>query len=205
MKLQLALDVVDLEKAISLAEKTNGLVDIVEAGTPLIKSVGLQCVEKLKKYGPVLADMKTADCGYLETKLAKAFGANYTTVLGFVNDETIIGAVNAAKEEKIKVMIDLIGVKNKLKRARELERIGVDYILVHTGIDEQKAGKNPIEEIKEIGKSINIPLACAGGLNAESIPNIVDINNLEIIIVGGAITKAIDPRLACEEIKEVIK
>ena len=49
VKLQLALDFVDLHRAVRVAEKAVPAgVDWVEAGTPLIKSEGLDAVRELK-------------------------------------------------------------------------------------------------------------------------------------------------------------
>ncbi|MEJ2296545.1 MAG: orotidine 5'-phosphate decarboxylase, partial [Candidatus Lokiarchaeota archaeon] len=72
-KLQVALDLIDLEKALRIAEKVASSADIIEAGTPLIKSEGIGAVEVLKDNFPdklICADLKTADAGYLEVKMA---------------------------------------------------------------------------------------------------------------------------------------
>ena len=48
--LQIALDFVELTRALKLAkEAVDGGADWLEAGTPLIKSVGLDCVRELRK------------------------------------------------------------------------------------------------------------------------------------------------------------
>ncbi len=61
IKLQLALDFVDLHRAVLVAEKAVPAgVDWLEAGTPLIKSEGLDAVRDLKRRFPALtivADM----------------------------------------------------------------------------------------------------------------------------------------------------
>ena len=60
--LQVALDFVDLDRALLLAEESvAGGADWIEAGTPLIKSVGLDAVRELKRRFPdktVVADLK---------------------------------------------------------------------------------------------------------------------------------------------------
>ncbi|MEV4649659.1 orotidine 5'-phosphate decarboxylase / HUMPS family protein, partial [Saccharopolyspora sp. NPDC049357] len=69
MKLQVALDVATLEDALTLARQTAEHVDILELGTPLIKSEGLDAIKAIKAAHPdklVFADMKTADAGELE-------------------------------------------------------------------------------------------------------------------------------------------
>jgi len=65
--LQLALDFIDLDEAIDVAKKAQNYVDLMEAGTPLIKSCGIRAVRTLKDTFPnkkVVADMKIMDTGH---------------------------------------------------------------------------------------------------------------------------------------------
>ena len=140
----------------------------------------------------IVADLKTMDTGALEVEMAARHGADVVSILGVADDKTIKDAVTVAKRYGIRVMVDLIGVKDKVKRAKELEKMGVHYILVHTGIDEQAQGKNPLEDLEKVVKAVKIPVAVAGGLNLETIPKVIEAG-ATIIIVGGAITKAKDP------------
>ena len=48
-KIQIALDTLILEHALQLAEWTKPYIDILEAGTPLIKSVGITIVNQSKE------------------------------------------------------------------------------------------------------------------------------------------------------------
>ena len=63
--LQLALDFVDLHRAVGVAgQAVPAGVDWVEAGTPLIKSEGLDAVRELRRLFPgktIVADMKIMD------------------------------------------------------------------------------------------------------------------------------------------------
>ena len=83
--LQLALDFVDLPRALKVAEEAvAGGADWLEAGTPLIKSEGLQAVRELRARWPhltVVADMKTMDAGRVETECASKAGADVMVVL----------------------------------------------------------------------------------------------------------------------------
>src|SRR5215831_3786633 len=69
-KIQVALDVLTIEEAVKIArEARRAGVEWVEAGTPLIKSKGIQAVRELKAKFPdstVVADMKTLDAGTME-------------------------------------------------------------------------------------------------------------------------------------------
>jgi len=196
MILQVALDLTDVEQAISIAEKAaRGGAHWLEVGTPLIKKEGMRAVELLKRRFPdrkIVADLKTMDTGALEVEMAARHGADVVSILGVADDKTILDAVEVARRYGIRVMVDLIGVKDKVKRAKELEKMGVHYILVHTGIDEQVQGKTPLEDLEKVVKAVKVPVAVAGGLNLETIPKVIELG-ATIIIVGGAITKAKDP------------
>ncbi|NMA32137.1 MAG: bifunctional hexulose-6-phosphate synthase/ribonuclease regulator [Candidatus Methanofastidiosa archaeon] len=86
-------------------------------------------------------------------------------------------------------MIDLINVKNKVDRAAEVEKMGAKYVCIHVGIDQQMKGENPLQDIKDVKEAVNITIATAGGLNSENIPDVISAG-ADIVIVGGAITKA---------------
>ena len=85
----------------------------------------------------------------------------------------------------------------------EIERLGVDFIGVHCAIDDQMKAKNPFSELKDLSKKINIPIAVAGGVNSETAPEAVK-SGASIIIIGGAISKAVDPQKAASSIKKSI-
>ncbi|WP_457741382.1 bifunctional 3-hexulose-6-phosphate synthase/6-phospho-3-hexuloisomerase [Thermococcus sp.] len=196
MILQVALDLTDVEQALSIAEKAaRGGAHWLEVGTPLIKKEGMRAVELFKRRFPdrkIVADLKTMDTGALEVEMAARHGADVVSILGVADNKTIKDAVDVARRYGIRVMVDLIGVKDKVKRAKELEKMGVHYILVHTGIDEQAQGKTPLQDLAEVVKAVKVPVAVAGGLNLQTIPKVIELG-ATIIIVGSAITKAKDP------------
>lgn len=205
--LQVALDLINEHRALNIAkESINGGADWLETGTPLIKSEGMEIVRKLKESFPdkiLVADMKTMDTGAFETEMAAKAGADIVCVLAASDNSTIIDAIKSARKYGTKVMVDLIGVKDKLKRSKELEKLGVDYLCMHVGIDEQMIGKNPIKILSSIVENTNIPLAVAGGINSETAADVVNAG-ASIVIVGGAITKAKDVKKATEIIKKSI-
>ncbi|HPP12329.1 MAG TPA: orotidine 5'-phosphate decarboxylase, partial [bacterium] len=78
--LQVALDFVDLPRALKVAgEAVAAGVDLLEAGTPLIKACGLEAVRVLRREFPgtkIVADMKVMDTGRLEADIAFKAGAD---------------------------------------------------------------------------------------------------------------------------------
>lgn len=205
--LQLALDYVDLSRAVKAAKEASFGVDWFEAGTPLIKSEGLSSVRELRRLFPdhrIVADMKVVDTGRFEVEAAAKAGANIVTVLAAADDSTIAEAVEAARNVGCEIMIDLIGVPDPEKRAREVEALGVDYVCVHLSIDQQMKGIDFFSELRKVAQAVNIPVAAAGGLNSETVAQAMKAG-ASIIIVGGAITKAEDAGVAAKALKKVMK
>jgi len=209
--LQVALDLVDLQEALKIAEKAvRAGADIIEAGTPLIKSEGyrgLRALRELIGEKILLADMKTADAGDVEVQIAKMGSADIITVLGIMDDATIESTVKKARENEMLVQADLINVKDVVQRARELKELGVDIIGLHVGIDVQKKRGLTIadmaEEIRNIS-NLGVIVSVAGGLNSNNIINLLDLP-INIYVVGGAITRSKEPYTATLEIVKIIK
>ncbi|MEA3328755.1 MAG: 3-hexulose-6-phosphate synthase [Candidatus Omnitrophota bacterium] len=207
--LQLALDFLNLNRALKVAEEAvKGGVDWLEAGTPLIKSEGLDVVRKLRETFPkktIVADLKIMDVGRIETEAAAKAGADIICVLGLASDSTIRECVEAGRNYGVKIEADLIEVKTLdiERRAKQIEKIGVDYIGVHCAIDEQMKGKDPFLRLRKVAKAVKIPVACAGGINSESAPRALKAG-AGIVIVGGAITKAKSPEEAAGGIKKAM-
>ncbi|MHB8586731.1 MAG: 3-hexulose-6-phosphate synthase [Thermoplasmatota archaeon] len=206
-KLQIALDVYNIHRALEIGrEAVTGGADWVEAGTPLIKSEGLNAVRDLKRAFPdraIVADMKIMDTGGLEVEMAIKAGASVVTILGASDDGTIREGVEAARKYGGKIMVDLIAVKDKPKRAAEAEHLGAHYIGLHVGIDEQMAGGSPVQVVRDVVKATGLPVAVAGGLTSETVAPLIEAG-ASIIIVGGAITKAQDATAATKRIREAI-
>ncbi len=210
--LQVALDVLDLNSALRIArECVKGGVDIIEAGTPLIKSVGMKAVRRLREEfpsTPLVADMKTMDTGYLEASMAAKAGADITTVLGVAEDVTILEAIRAARDHRILVEVDLIGHAHPIKRISRLAEMNVDIICLHTGIDVQKELGISIERainiIVEARKTYDGIIAVAGGINVKTIGRLVEAG-ANILIVGSAITKSPNPMEASLNLKKEIE
>ena len=206
--LQLALDFVDLKRAVKCAQAgVAGGVDWLEVGTPLIKSEGLEAVRELRRQFPhmtLVADMKIMDAGRIEVESAAKAGANIIDVLGAASDATIRECVQAGKNYGAKIVADLIAVNDPVSRGQEIEEFGADYVTVHCSIDEQMEGKDPFEALRKLAQAVSLPVGVAGGINSETAASALEAG-ASIVIVGGAITKAIDPKEAAGVIKKAME
>jgi len=208
-KVQVALDFVDLRRAMKVAESAvEAGAEILEAGTPLIKSEGLEAVRRLRSSFPhvrIVADMKTMDAGRIEMECAAKAGANLAVVLGAASDVTIRECIKAGQNYGIEVEVDMLGVEDACARARECQEWGAAVIAVHTPIDEQmRGGAGAFDLVRAMRKAVRIPVAVAGGLNSESVVDAVEAG-ADIVIIGGAITKAADPGQATRDILQAVR
>ncbi len=203
--LQLALDFVDLKRALKNA--TAGIVggvDWLEAGTPLIKSEGLQAVRELRRLFPqttIVADMKIMDTGRVEVEAAAKAGADIVDVLGAASEATIRECIQAGKNYGAKIVVDMIAVDDVLAKAQLVEKLGANYVTVHCAVDEQMEGKDPFETLRLVSQTLSIPVGVAGGINSETAAQAVAAG-ASIVIVGGAINKALEPEQAAREIRQ---
>ena len=207
MELQLALDLVNIQEGIELVKQVEEYVDIVEIGTPVVINEGLRAVKEMKEAFPslkVLADLKIMDAAGYEVQQASQAGADIITILGVAEDMSIKGAVEEAKKQGKKILVDMIGVKDIKGRAKELDEFGVDYICVHTGYDLQAVGQNSFEDLVTIKSVVkNAKTAVAGGIKLESLPEVVKAQP-DLVIVGGGITSQDDKKSVASQMKELI-
>jgi 3-hexulose-6-phosphate synthase/6-phospho-3-hexuloisomerase len=206
--LQLALDFVDLHRALGVArEAVKGGADWLEVGTPLLKAEGLEAVRRLRKEFPlatIVCDTKTMDAGRIEMEAAAKAGANVATVLGAAPDATIRECIEAGRNYGIRVAVDLVNVRDPAARAREAAEWGASLVGVHCPIDQQMEGKDPFAMLKEVAQVVRIPVSVAGGIHSETAAKAV-ASGASVVVVGGAITKSENAEEATRRLKRVIE
>jgi 3-hexulose-6-phosphate synthase/6-phospho-3-hexuloisomerase len=193
--LQVALDLLDMKRALQIAQESlDGGADWIEAGTPLIKSEGIGAVRQLRdrfRNATIVADMKVADTGAIEVEMAAKAGADIVCILADADDAVVADAVRAARLYGIRLMADLINVRDPQARAGELEAMGVDIICAHVGIDQQMTGKDSLELLSSLAGRVHVPVAVAGGIDAGGAQEAVR-KGAGIVIVGGWIIRSAD-------------
>lgn len=206
MKLQVAMDLLTVEDALELAGKVAEYVDIIELGTPLVKSAGLSAVTAVKEAHPdkiVFADLKTMDAGELEADIAFKAGADLVSVLGVADDSTIAGAVKAAKAHNKGIVVDLIGVADKVTRAKEARTLGAKFVEMHAGLDEQAKPGYDLNGLLRAGEEARVPFSVAGGVGPKTI-EAVQRAGADVAVAGGSIYGADDPAQAAKELRAAI-
>jgi 3-hexulose-6-phosphate synthase len=205
--LQLALDSLDFQQTLGLAEQAAPYVDIFEIGTPCIKYNGLALVRELRAKFPnhkILVDLKTMDAGEYEATPFYAAGADICTVLGVSGAATIAGVIKAANAHGKEVQVDLINVPDKAACAQESAKMGAHIIGVHTGLDAQAAGHTPFEDLNLVaGLNLGVKISVAGGIKQATIQDVAKAG-AGIAVVGAAIYGAPSPAEAAKELRGLV-
>jgi 3-hexulose-6-phosphate synthase/6-phospho-3-hexuloisomerase len=205
--LQVALDFLDLSRALRCArEAVEGGADWLEAGTPLIKSAGLDAVRALCREFPgryVVADLKVMDAGRTEVEAAAKAGARCATVLGVASEATLEECIEAGRNAGIEICVDLLQTADPAAAARRAAAMGAHHVSIHCPIDAQMQGQAPWADLAAVRQAVTCPIAVAGGLNSETAADAVAAG-AEIIIVGGAITKATDAAAAARAVRRAL-
>jgi 3-hexulose-6-phosphate synthase len=175
---QLSLDLVDLNEAITTAEiALRAGVDWLEVGTPLIIAEGVRGVRELRARHPavpIVADLKIMDGGWLEAELMAKAGASMVVVMGAAHAETVELVAKAGRDFGIKIMGDNMAMPDPVAGAKRLEELGCDYIVHHIGYDMRilrrergLSAPTPLDRLREIVEAVSVPVQAVGGLSIE--------------------------------------
>jgi 3-hexulose-6-phosphate synthase len=208
-KIQLALDTLSAETALELARLTAPYVDILEAGTPLIKSAGIGIVARLKIAHPdklVLADLKSSDVGAYEAGMAFNAGADIVTTQGITTLATIVEVQREADRWQRRAEVDMTGVADPVGRSTELRNQGISLVLYHRSIDQEvtegaawdATACRTVQEMCALG----LDVAVAGGLHLELLPKLAGLP-IYGMVIGRGITAQADPASAARAIFEL--
>lgn len=85
-----------------------------------------------------------------------------------------------------------------------LEEAGADMLAVHTGTDQQAAGRKPIDDLITMLKARRkARIAVAGGISSQTVKDYALLGP-DVVIVGSAITHAADPADEARKISQVL-
>ena len=207
--IQVALDFTTTEEAVRVGEiAVEAGVDWVEAGTILINAQGYSPIGALARAFPdypVLADFKTMDAAGRNVHVTHEQGGKLVTVCANAPDETIKAATKASSETGVWVVIDTIGVKNRVERVKECVEWGAQVVYLHYGFDQHQhdPSHSASEWLEEVGAEVDVPLAVAcfdteGAVKAAKM-------GAEILVVGHPLISSEDPLSDLKRIVEEVK
>jgi len=207
---QVSLDVTNLTEALNMARgAVRAGIDWLEAGTPLILAEGLHSVRALRKEfpnHPIVADLKTMDGGGGEAAMAFDAGATFVVVMSQAHWATVKEVVSMASKKGGKTMADLLNAPDKVQAAKQMERLGVDYIVAHLGYDERHhvSGLSPLDNLEKIVGAVKIPVQAVGGLSVDQAIESLSLGASSVVI-GSPLAIAADRFATAEEFEEILR
>ncbi len=205
-RLILALDVLEREKALDIAEKTAQYLYAVKVGWPLVMNVGMDIVRKISQFSRVICDFKVADIPNttrLIVRSAKKYGASGIIVHSFVGRDSVRAAVEEAGDMDVFVVTEMshpgaldFMQENAEKMVKIAKEEGARGII---------APATRPERLKEIRKIAGDLLILSPGVGAQGgkAKNAIEAG-ADYIIVGRSIYNAENPEKKAKEIMEEV-
>jgi 3-hexulose-6-phosphate synthase/6-phospho-3-hexuloisomerase len=207
---QVSLDLTDLSSALDMARAAvRAGIDWLEAGTPLIMAEGLRSVRALRAEfpdRPIVADLKMMDGGGGESEMAFDAGASYVVVMSQAHWATVKETVTMARKKHGKVMADVLNAPDKVRAAKEMEKLGVDYIIAHLGYDERHhiAGLSALDNLEQIVKAVKIPVQAVGGLSIDQAIESLRVG-AKSIVIGAPLVIQEDRFATPQEVETILR
>ncbi|MGC2310099.1 MAG: orotidine 5'-phosphate decarboxylase / HUMPS family protein [Candidatus Babeliaceae bacterium] len=194
MKIQIAFDMLDLEKALTIARSIQDYVDIFEVGTLLIYKHGDQSVKRFKdefSHHTILADTKIVDRSKDVIALFSQAGADWLTVMAGTGRNVIHTACTTAHENGKKIMLDLIDASSLGQAALEAKSLGVDALIFHKPADEDPQ-LTFLDRWDMVKGNTSLAVFISGPITRENVHEILSMNP-DGIVLGKAVTEAENP------------
>jgi 3-keto-L-gulonate-6-phosphate decarboxylase len=178
------------------------------AGTPLIVRRGADAIGAIARAFPefpVLADYKTMDSGGRNVQLTAEMGGKLMTVCAGATDETVAAAVAASNDAGVLVVVETIGVRDQVGRAREVERLGAHSVYLHYGADQRRADatRDSTQWVRSVGDAVRVPLG-AGTFGLEDGVRAASLG-ADVIVIGHPLISGPDPlgalKAYCEQVR----
>ena len=201
MRIQFAVDCLDLGRGMELSLAVQDYIEVIELGEEFIARYGHLAIQEFKAQFPekkILADIKVMDSGYKVGLPCLEAGADIITVCARAKEKTIEEAIRAARETGKECMVDMVAVEDFSAVAEMVNRLKPDYVCAHLSGDDSRDGQAKTTERLEkmIADIMEFDFGCklvlSGAIRMENIEAVKKANPY-MIIVGRAIKEASDP------------
>ncbi|MCX9085237.1 MAG: orotidine-5'-phosphate decarboxylase [Candidatus Methanoperedens sp.] len=208
-QLILALDVTDSENAIRIIKETAQYVDAVKIGYPLVLGSGLDIIDTISEYAPVIADFKVADIPNTDRLICiQAFeaGAGAVIVHGFTGMDSVSECVKTANKYhgEIYVVTEMSHPGAvEFMQPKTLELASLAVVCKASGVVAPATRPERVSYIRDIVGDLTIispGVGAQGGSAADAIKAGADY-----IIVGRSIYESKNPGIEAEKIVREIE
>ncbi len=196
MKLQIAFDVLDLEKCLDIAKSVENYADSFEIRSSLLLKHGIYVIEKFKTTFPnkeLFVETQIVSHAQDVVPMCLKAGADWISVMAGTTQEMIHGVSILASQQKNKfVTVDLLDASSIGQAAMHAKRLGADAILYHNIYDHQDEASFAMEEWDDLRGNTNLPIYITSNIDRNNINFIISLNP-DVIVIGKTITTMINP------------
>jgi 3-keto-L-gulonate-6-phosphate decarboxylase len=125
-------------------------------------------------------------------------------LIGPASTASVSAATDAARPLGVPVMLDAPADRLSHAWVTEMERAGVDGFTLTTIIDVGTGSRGPLLRARELRSWTRLPVAVSGGFSPTDDVFAHGRDDWDILIVGRAVTDAVDPAAAALRIAELV-
>ncbi len=208
-RLILALDVTDRTKAISISKDVAEYVDAIKIGYPLVLGAGIEIINTLSEFAPIIADFKVADIPNTNRLIcARAFeaGAGAVIVHAFTGRDSLSECVKTGREYNGEIYVVTEMSHPGAVDFMQAKALELALLAVESGASGVVAPATRPERVKEIRSTvgeltiISPGVGVQGGSAAEAVRAGADY-----VIVGRSIYNSKNPAIEAEKIAKEIE
>jgi 3-dehydro-L-gulonate-6-phosphate decarboxylase len=208
-QLQIALDTFDLPSALGPLQKAHPYIDVIEVGTILCLSRGMDAVRIIRSLFPqktILADVRIAEAGSIIAKMAFEAGADWVSVVSGASPATIEVVQEVAQAQGKEVQVELSDGWT-WEAARRWRDIGIPQVIAKRSRDAEAQGElawgpqslDNVRRLHEMGFKVTV----TGGIKPADIVRFAGVP-VYIFIAGRAIVQAEDPAGAARSFQDAL-
>lgn len=208
-RLILALDVTDRAKAISISKDVAGYADAIKIGYPLVLGAGIEIINTLSEFAPIIADFKVADIPNTNRLIcARAFEAGVGAVIvhAFTGRDSLSECVKTGREYNGEIYVVTEMSHPGAVDFMQAKALELACLAVESGASGVVAPATRPERVKEIRRVvgeltiISPGVGAQGGSAAEAVRAGADY-----VIVGRSIYNSRNPATEAGKIAKEIE
>lgn len=200
MKLQIAFDVLDLEKCLEIAKSVENYTDSFEIRSSLLLRYGIHVIEQFKSKFPnkeLFVETQIVSQAQDIVPMCIKSGADWVSVMAGTTQQIIHGVSTLASQKNKFVMLDLIDANSIEQAAMDAKKLGADAILYHNIYDNEDKASFVTEEWNDLRGNTNLPIYIRSNIDRNNIKFIISLQP-DTIVIGKTITHELNPAAEAE-------
>jgi len=195
MKLQIAFDLLDLDKCLDIAKTVEKYADSFKIRSSLLLKYGIHVIEQFKSTFPdkeLFVETQIVSHEYDIVPMCIDAGADWVSVMAGTSKRIIHSASALANKKSKSVVLDLLDANSIGQTAMDANKLGVDVLLYHNIYDEIEKTHFAMEQWDSLRGNANLPIYITSNIDRENIDFIIDLKP-DVIEIGKTITQTSNP------------